>query len=90
MKFTIFSSLVVALLGAHTVSAACCTECGGIFQKCMDDCEADGTSSTVCGKVCYGQGVSHLLVWACCSVSIPDNRIRLTFHFLIDWLCLRL
>jgi hypothetical protein len=62
MKFTIFTSLVVALLGAHTVSAACCTECGDIFQKCMDDCQADGTSSTVCGKVCYGQGVSSALL----------------------------
>lgn len=58
MKFTIFTSLIVAILGAHSASAACCTECGSILQKCIDDCVAGGTGETQCGKICYGQGVS--------------------------------
>lgn len=63
MKFSLITSLFVAAMGATSAAALCCTECGGVLQKCMDECQADGTSSTVCGKVCYGQGVRFLLLY---------------------------
>lgn len=86
MKFTIFTSIMVAFLGAHTASALCCTECGGVLQACIDDCTADGTSSTTCGKICYGQGVSYHL--GACFYS--DDSWKTDLSSLIDWLCLRL
>ena len=58
MKFTMVTSLLFALLGAHQAAAICCNECGAVLQKCIDDCVAGGDSELLCDKVCYGQGVS--------------------------------
>lgn len=61
MKFAIFTSLVAAFLGAHMVSATCCSECGGVLTQCIDECLAEGESELLCDKRCYGQGVSFII-----------------------------
>lgn len=83
MRVSIFTGIIAALFSAHSVSALCCTECGDVLTQCIDECVAGGDSRTVCGKICYGQGVSS-----------PNGthfiRFKQTNLSCLDWLRLRL
>lgn len=61
MNLTTILSIIAFGATFTPALAVCCTECTDLFEKCVADCVAEGSTELACEKgECYGGSVSAI------------------------------